>query len=138
MELIIFIKQFSNAKKKHSKDKENLTNSQNSNLLVKNIYAFSRNKDKKNNYISRNKNQSLDFNAYTNGHTNLNSYGKNMNSISNEKNFGVYSNGGVGRNLYKTQYKVVMVDQEKNKQNKKIKLSGNALFRSMKSINNNK
>ena len=125
-------------KKKHSKDKENLTNSQSSNLLAKNIYAFSRNKEKKNNYISRNKNQSLDFNAYTNGHTNLNSYGKNTNSISNEKNFGVYSKGGLGKNLYKTQYKVVMADQEKNKQNKKIKLSGNTLFRSMKAINGNK
>ena len=105
------------------------------NTNIKNIFSLSKNKDKKTNYISRNKNQSLDFNSYTN---NMNSIGSNkMNSIGAAPN----------NNIYKTQYKVNSKrfsgnnnnnNNNKNKNgNKKIRLTNNALFRSMRVINNN-
>ena len=40
------------------------------NTNIKNLFSLTRNKDKKPNYISRNKNQSLDFNSYTNNQMN--------------------------------------------------------------------
>ena len=67
-------------------------------------------KNKKNNFVSRNKNQSLDFIQYTNNPNN---------------------------NANKTQFKSG-IHNNKNKEIKKIRLTNNALFRSMKSINNNK
>ena len=105
-------------------------NSVNSN--IKNLFSLTRNKDKKSNYISRNKNQSLDFNSYTNNQ--MNSIGSNkMNSIGEAHN----------NNIYKTQYKINSrkfngSNNIKNKNgNKKIRLTNNALFRSMRIINNN-
>ena len=102
----------------------------------KNIYTIL-SKNKKNNIISRNKNQSLDFNQYTNNpNNNANSIGSNkMNSISDLQN-------GNNNNMYKTQYKMNSgfsgtINNNKNKETKKIRLTNNALFRSMKSINNN-
>ena len=60
-----------------------------------------------------------------------------MNSISDIQN-------GNNNNIYRTQYKVKLgsnaTNLSKNKNhnnNKKIKLTNNALFRSMKTINNN-
>ncbi len=112
--------------------KKNPNNNINNN--IKNIFTLTR-KDKKNNYNSRNKNQSLDFNAYTNNQTNnANSIGSNkMNSISELQNG--------NNNIYKTQYKINNGFTEniknKNSNNKKIRLTNNALFRSMKVINNN-
>ena len=103
------------------------------NTNIKNIFSLSRNKEKKPNYVSRNKNQSLDFNSYTNNQ-NMNSNGSNkMNSIGDMPN----------NNIYKTQYKVNSKrfsanNNVKNKNgNKKIRLTNNALFRSMRVINNN-
>ena len=114
---------FSDLVKKHS-----------NNANIKNLFSLSKNKDKKTNYISRNKNQSLDFNAYTNNQiNNMNSLGSNkMNSIGDGQN----------NNIYKTQYKVnnkrFSGNNNKNKNgNKKIRLTNNALFRSMRVINNN-
>ena len=104
------------------------------NTNIKNLFSLTRNKDKKNNYISRNKNQSLDFNSYTNNQTN------NMNSIGSNK---MNSIGEAPNNIYKTQYKVNTKKSNgsnnlKNKNgNKKIRLTNNALFRSMRIINNN-
>ena len=100
----------------------------------KNIYALL-SKNKKNNFISRNKNQSLDFNQYTNNpNNNANSIGSNkMNSISEMQNG--------NKNMYKTQFKSGFsgtINNNKNRETKKIRLTNNALFRSMKSINNNK
>ena len=103
------------------------------NTNIKNIFSLTKNKEKKANYISRNKNQSLDYNLYTN---NMNSIGSNkMNSMSEAPN----------NNIYKTQYKVNSKrfsgnnsKNYKNKNgNKKIRLTNNALFRSMKVVNNN-
>ena len=105
---------------------------------IKNIFSLSKN-NKKSNYISRNKNQSLEFNAYTNNPTNnANSIGSNkMNSISDIQT----GNNNNANNAYKTQYKInsgfTGTNNNKNKNNKKIKLTNNALFRSMKAINNN-
>ena len=103
------------------------------NTNIKNLFSLSRNKEKKTNYISRNKNQSLDFNSYTNNN-NMNSIGSNnMNSINDNHN----------NNIYKTQYKInckrfTANNNFKNKNgNKKIRLTNNALFRSMRVINNN-
>ena len=100
---------------------------------IKNIFSLSRNKEKKPNYVSRNKNQSLDFNSYTNNQ-NMNSNGSNkMNSIGDIPN----------NNIYKTQYKVNSKRFSANNNikakngNKKIRLTNNALFRSMRVINNN-
>jgi hypothetical protein len=92
-------------------------------------------KNKKNNFISRNKNQSLDFNQYTNNpNNNAYSIGSNkMNSISDMQNG--------NKNMYKTQFKNGFsgtINNNKNREPKKIRLTNNALFRSMKSINNNK
>ena len=104
------------------------------NTNIKNLFSLSRNKEKKPNYISRNKNQSLDFNSYTNNQTN------NMNSIGSNK---MNSKGEANNNIYKTQYKVnnkkfAANNNIKNKNgNKKIRLTNNALFRSMRVINNN-
>ena len=102
------------------------------NTNIKNLFSLTRNKDKKPNYISRNKNQSLDFNSYTNNQ--MNSVGSNkMNSIGEAHN----------NNIYKTQYKINIrkfngSNNIKNKNgNKKIRLTNNALFRSMRIINNN-
>ena len=99
----------------------------------KNLYALL-NKNKKNSIISRNKNQSLDFNQYTNNlNNNANSIGSNkMNSISDLQNG--------NKNMYKTQFKSGFSGtiNNKNIETKKIRLTNNALFRSMKSINNNK
>ena len=102
------------------------------NTNIKNLFSLTRNKDKKPNYISRNKNQSLDFNSYTNNQ--MNSVGSNkMNSIGEAHN----------NNIYKTQYKINSrkfngSNNIKNKNgNKKIRLTNNALFRSMRIINNN-
>ena len=100
----------------------------------KNIYALL-SKNKKNNFISRNKNQSLDFNQYTNNpNNNANSIGSNkMDSISEMQNG--------NKNMYKTQFKSGFpgtINNNKNRETKKIKLTNNALFRSMKSINNNR
>ena len=99
----------------------------------KNLYALL-NKNKKNSLISRNKNQSLDFNQYTNNlNNNANSIGSNkMNSISDLQNG--------NKNMYKTQFKSGFSGtiNNKNIETKKIRLTSNALFRSMKSINNNK
>ena len=100
----------------------------------KNIYALL-SKNKKNNFISRNKNQSLDFNQYTNNpNNNAYSIGSNkMNSISDMQNG--------NKNMYKTQFKNGFsgtINNNKNREPKKIRLTNNALFRSMKSINNNK
>jgi len=99
----------------------------------KNLYALL-NKNKKNSLISRNKNQSLDFNQYTNNlNNNANSIGSNkMNSISDLQNG--------NKNMYKTQFKSGFSGtiNNKNIETKKIRLTNNALFRSMKSINNNK
>ena len=106
------------------------------NANIKNLFSLARNKDKKTNYVSRNKNQSLDFNSYTNNQTNnMNSIGSNkMNSIGEPPN----------NNIYKTQYKINNSkkfdgsNNLKNKNgNKKIRLTNNALFRSMRIINNN-
>ena len=106
------------------------------NANIKNLFSLARNKDKKTNYVSRNKNQSLDFNSYTNNQTNnMNSIGSNkMNSIGEAPN----------NNIYKTQYKINNSrkfegsNNLKNKNgNKKIRLTNNALFRSMRIINNN-
>jgi len=123
---------FSDLIKKNTKKKNN----------IKNIFNLAKN-SKKNNYVSRNKNQSLDFNAYSNNPTNnANSIGSNkMNSISDIQN-------GNTNNIYKTQYKVKLGanvtnlyknknNNNNNNNNKKIKLTNNALFRSMKTINNN-
>ena len=119
---------FSDLIKKNTKKKNN----------IKNIFNLAKN-SKKNNYVSRNKNKSLDFNAYSNNPTNnANSIGSNkMNSISDIQN-------GNNNNIYRTQYKVKLganvTNLSKNKNNinnKKIKLTNNALFRSMKTINNN-
>ena len=103
------------------------------NTNIKNLLSLSKNKEKKPNYISRNKNQSLDFNSLTNNQ-NMNSVGSNkMNSIGDAPN----------NNIYKTQYKVnnkrfSANNNYKNKNgNKKIRLTNNALFRSMRVINNN-
>ena len=103
------------------------------NTNIKNLFSLTRNKDKKPNYISRNKNQSLDFNSYTNNQ--MNSVGSNkMNSIGEAHN---------NNNIYKTQYKINIrkfngSNNIKNKNgNKKIRLTNNALFRSMRIINNN-
>ena len=103
------------------------------NTNIKNLFSLSKNKEKKPNYISRNKNQSLDFNSLTNNQ-NMNSVGSNkMNSIGDAPN----------NNIYKTQYKVnnkrfSANNNYKNKNgNKKIRLTNNALFRSMRVINNN-
>ena len=57
-----------------------------------------------------------------------------MNSISDLQNG--------NNNMYKTQYKMNSgfsgsINNNKNKETKKIRLTNNALFRSMKSINNN-
>ena len=114
--------------------KKNCNNNANNN--IKNIFTLTR-KEKKSNLISRNKNQSLDFNAYTNNQTNnANSIGSNkMNSISDIQNG--------NNNIYKTQYKINsrfsgnIKNKNKNNNNKKIRLTNNALFRSMKIINNN-
>ena len=102
----------------------------------KNIYTIL-SKNKKNNFVSRNKNQSLDFNQYTNNpNNNVNSIGSNkMNSISDLQS-------GSSNNMYKTQYKINSgfsgtINNNRNKETKKIRLTNNALFRSMKSINNN-
>jgi hypothetical protein len=118
---------FSDLIKKNTKKKNN----------IKNIFNLAKN-SKKNNYASRNKNQSLDFNAYSNNPTNIaNSIGSNkMNSISDIQN-------GNNNNIYRTQYKVKLgsnvtnLSKNKNNNNKKIKLTNNAFFRSMKTINNN-
>ena len=119
---------FSDLIKKNTKKKNN----------IKNIFNLAKN-NKKNNYVSRNKNQSLDLNAFSNNPTNnANSIGSNkMNSISDIQN-------GNNNNIYRTQYKVKLgsnvTNLSKNKNNnnnKKIKLTNNALFRSMKTINNN-
>ena len=116
---------FSDLVKKHS-----------NNANIKNLFSLSKNKDKKVNYVSRNKNQSLDFNAYTHNQNQIN----NMNSIGSNK---VNSIGdGQNNNIYKTQYKInskrFSANSNKNKiGNKKIRLTNNALFRSMRVINNN-
>ena len=117
---------FSDLIKKNTKKKNN----------IKNIFNLAKN-SKKNNYVSRNKNQSLDFNAYSNNPTNnANSIGSNkMNSISDIQN-------GNNNNIYRTQYKGKLGSNltnlsKNNNNNKKIKLANNALFRSMKTINNN-
>ena len=105
------------------------------NTNIKNLFSLSRNKEKKPNYISRNKNQSLDFNSYTNNQTN------NMNSIGSNKMISIGE--APNNNIYKTQYKVnnkrfSANNNIKNKNgNKKIRLTNNALFRSMRVINNN-
>ena len=115
--------------------KKNMNNNGNNN--IKNIFSLTKNKEKKNNYISRNKNQSLDFNAFTNNQTNnANSIGSNkMNSMSD-----MQSGNNNNNNIYKTQYRNNngFNGNNKNKNNnKKIRLANNALFRSMKAINNN-
>ena len=113
--------------------KKNTNNNNNNNNNIKNIFSLTKNKEKKNNYISRNKNQSLDFNAYTNNQTNnANSIGSNkMNSINDMQT-------GNNNNIYKTQYRINNGFTGNNKNNnKKIRLANNALFRSMKTINNN-
>ena len=120
------------------KKNANNGNNANNNNNIKNIFTLSKG-NKKNNYISRNKNQSLDFNAYTNNQTNnANSIGSNkMNSLSDIHNAN-------NNNIYKTQYKAnngfsgtIAQNKNKNSNNKKIRLTNNALFRSMKVINNN-
>ena len=112
--------------------KNNINNNSN-----KNIYSLLNDKNKKNNYISRNKNQSLDINQFANNPTNdANSIGSNkMNSISD------LQSGRSNNNIYKTQYKInngfsSTINNNRNKETKKIRLNNNALFRSMKSINN--
>ena len=123
------------------KNSNNPGNNANNNNNIKNIFNLSKN-NKKNNYISRNKNQSLDFNAYTNNQTNnANSIGSNkMNSISD-----IHNANNNNNNIYKTQYKVnngfsgiIIQNKNKNNNNKKIiRLTNNTLFRSMKVINSN-
>ena len=111
--------------------KNNINNNSN-----KNIYSLINDKNKKNNYVSRNKNQSLDINQFTNNQTNgANSIGSNkMNSISDMQS------GRSNNNIYKTQYKMnngfSSTINNRNKEANKIRLTNNALFRSMKSINN--
>ena len=88
--------------------------------------------------MSRNKNQSLDFNSFVNITNNVNSIGGNkMNYINDNQ-----SNNN--NNLYTTQYRVynngysgTIINNNKNRYSQKIKLTNNALFRSMKLINNN-
>ena len=99
----------------------------------KTIYnLIKNNNNKNNNYISRNKNQSLDFNSYI---------------INNNKNGNYKINSltdipiGSNKNIFKTQYKMNngysgTIINNKNKETKKIKLTNNAIFRSMKMINN--
>ena len=114
----------------------NLVKKNNSNNSNNNIYVLLKNNNKNNNYISRNKNQSLDFNSYINNTNNMNSIGSNkMNSITDFQN-------GSNRNIFKTQNKMNhngysgTIINNRNKETKKIRLTNNALFRSMKMINN--
>ena len=114
-----------------------LVKKNNINSSNKNIYSMMNNKNKKNNYISRNKNQSLDFNQYTNNP----SHG--ANSIRNSKMNSISDIQSGNNNMYKTHYKNGgfsgngTITNHKNKEAKKIRLTNNALFRSMKAINNN-
>ena len=100
-----------------------------------NIYTLLKKNNKNANYISRNKNQSLDFNSYMNNNNNANSLGTNkMNSLADNQN-------GSNKNMFKTQYKLNngnsgTVISNKNRETKKIRLTNNSLFRSMKIINN--
>ena len=113
--------------------KKNNNNSNNN----KNIYLMMNSKNKKTNYISRNKNQSLDFNQFTNNP----SHGPN--SIRNSKMNSISDVQSGNNNMYKTQYKNGgfsgngNINNQKNKETKKIRLTNNALFRSMKAIKNN-
>lgn len=119
----------------------------NNNINSKNLCSLLNNKDKlfdgkKNIYISRNKNQSLDFNSLTN---NTNNPTNNPSSYGNHKMNSINDIHNSGNNMYKTQYKinseiknsVSNFNNSKKKQNKKIRLTSNTLFRSMKAINNN-
>ena len=115
---------FSNLAKKNNNNNNN------------NLYAILKNNNKNNKYISRNKNQSLDFNSYINNTNNLNSLGSNkMNSITDFQS-------GSNKNIFKTQNKINKgysgtIINNKNKETKKIRLTNNAaLFRSMKIITN--
>ena len=108
----------------------------NSNNINNNIYALLKNNNKNINYLSRNKNQSLDFNSYINKTNNINVIGNNkMNSITDLQN-------GSNKNIFKTQNKINnnghsgTIINNKNKEAKKIRLTNNTLFRSMKIINN--
>ena len=108
----------------------------NSNHINNNIYALLKNNNKNTNYLSRNKNQSLDFNSYINNTNNINLIGNNkMNSITDFQN-------GSNKNIFKTQNKINnnghsgTIINNKNKETKKIRLTNNTLFRSMKIINN--
>ena len=105
-----------------------------SNSNNKHIYSLLKNNNKKSvNYISRNKNQSLDFNSYTINQNNAYSnVGNKMKNEAQNENM---------NNIYKTQFRmnsgISNNNKNKNKEAKKIKLTNNTLFRSMKSINNN-
>ena len=108
----------------------------NSNHINNNIYALLKNNNKNTNYLSRNKNQSLDFNSYINNTNNINLIGNNkMNSITDFQN-------GSNKSIFKTQNKINnnghsgTIINNKNKETKKIRLTNNTLFRSMKIINN--
>ena len=124
---------FSNFNKKNNM---NFNNNKNNN-----IYFLIKNKN--NNYISRNKNQSLDFHSYINNTNNANSVGANkMNSITDIQNgnnnifktqYKINNNGYSGTIIYNNNYNN---NKNKNKSTKKIKLSNNVLFRSMKVLNN--
>ena len=102
----------------------------------KNAYTLIKNNNKNNNIVSRNKNQSLDFNSYITNNKNANSIGSNkINSLTDIPN-------GSNKNVFKTQYKGNNANSGNsgtiinNKNKKKIRLTNNAIFRSMKMINN--
>ena len=93
-----------------------------------NIYNLLKNNNKNANYISRNKNQSLDFNSYVNiNNNNHNSLGGNkLNPIIDNQN-------GSNKNMFKTQYKLNSVNSgttiyNKNKETKKIRLTNSKEF----------